>query len=126
MKTKLKSTAPYTETLARFTRRYQAQNLLTLPQASWQAQQLLRLLHYMQTKKAFIAFQRANRPLQWVIATLIYYPDTFKHPFDVNKIEISVPYWDVRKRQWRTFKVESFLYWAPLSDGYFIEQSRFE
>jgi len=109
-------------TLIRFTRRYQAQNHLTLLQATWQARQLLRLLHYMQTKKAILAFQRPGFSIQWVIATLTYYPDTFKHPFDVNKIEISIPYWDVRKRQWRTFKVESFLYWAPLSNGYFIEQ----
>ena len=107
----------------RMEKRFMREKGLTIQQALWQTNQLAHLLHYIQTQKAYIVYQQSDNTLHWVVGTLVYYPITFNKCFNLLSIRGTVPYWDVRKRRWCTFKVENFLFWAPLNNPYCLEQS---
>ena len=104
-------------------RRFIREKGLNNQQASWQTKQLWHLLNYIQTQKAYIVYQTSDSAILWVVGTLVYYPITFEKYFNLLSIDGVIPYWDVRRRMWRTFRAESFLFWAPLSNPYCLQQS---
>lgn len=81
--------------------------------AGWMAERLESLIDHMSYGHATIAYRKQDGTFQLVTGTLIYYEQEFHKPYEINRIEGAVAYWDVEQQAWRTFQVENFMEWKP-------------
>lgn len=82
--------------------------------AKWMAERIEALVEHMQYGHALIAYRKQNGEFQLVRATLVYYEEDFKRPYDANRIQSTVVYWNTELQGWRTFQLENFMEWRVI------------
>lgn len=81
------------------------------------AEKVKSLADYMQYGHAIIAYYRQNGSFQLVTGTLISYSKDFHHSYDMKQIHSTFIFWCMEEKGWRTFQIENFLDWKPISVG---------
>lgn len=82
--------------------------------AEYLARRLSGAISHIQYGNALIAFHKQDATFQLAKATLIPYESFFHRPYEMQRVESTVVYWDVEKQAWRSFQLENLLEWRPV------------
>lgn len=72
------------------------------------------LAEHMQYGHAVIAYYKQDGTFQMVTGTLRPYPQEFRQPYDILRVQGTFVYWNVEIQGWRTFLIENFLEWKAI------------
>ena len=110
----LKSAPLYGASVEKWKKRFITEKEYSEECAEYLALRLVSLIDHMLYGYALIAFHKQDATFQLAKATLISYEGFFHRPYEMQRVESTVVYWDVELQAWRSFQLENLLEWRPV------------